>query len=52
MVWWMKYQVFVPLVLLQILNLFWYFLMWRIAFRYVFPTRAHPWPELSCGLRY
>ncbi|KAI0375609.1 longevity assurance proteins LAG1/LAC1 [Pilatotrama ljubarskyi] len=33
LVWWMKYQVFAPLVLLQILNLFWYFLIWRIAYR-------------------
>lgn len=35
MVWWMKYQVFAPLALLQALNLFWYFLIWRIAARYV-----------------
>lgn len=34
MVSWMKYQVFAPLVLLQALNLFWYFLIWRIAVRY------------------
>lgn len=33
MVWWMKYQIFVPILLLQFLNLFWYFLIWRIAFR-------------------
>lgn len=31
---WMKYQVFAPLVLLQLLNLFWYFLMLRILWRY------------------
>ncbi len=35
MVWWMKYQVFVPLLALQGLNLFWYFLIWRLAYRYV-----------------
>ncbi|KAM5540480.1 hypothetical protein V8D89_005938 [Ganoderma adspersum] len=35
MVWWMKYQVFAPLALLQVLNLFWYFLIWRIAARAV-----------------
>ena len=29
----MKYQVFAPLVLLQLLNLFWYVFIWRIAFR-------------------
>ena len=33
---WMKYQVFVPLLALQIVNLFWYFLILRIAYRYVF----------------
>lgn len=35
MVWWMRYQIFAPLFLLQLLNLFWYFLILRIAFRYV-----------------
>lgn len=30
---WMKYQVFAPLVALQIVNLFWYFLIWRILIR-------------------
>ncbi|KAI0677592.1 TLC domain-containing protein [Trametes maxima] len=35
LVWWMKYQVFIPLVLLQLLNIFWWFLIWRIAWRYV-----------------
>ncbi|KAL4076069.1 longevity assurance proteins LAG1 LAC1 [Scleroderma citrinum] len=30
---WMKYQVFIPVCLLQILNLFWYCLIWRIAIR-------------------
>ncbi|EKM55309.1 uncharacterized protein PHACADRAFT_120551 [Phanerochaete carnosa HHB-10118-sp] len=33
MVWWMKYQIFVPILLLQFLNLFWYFLILRIACR-------------------
>ena len=33
MVWWMKYQIFVPILLLQLLNLFWYALIWRIAWR-------------------
>ncbi|KAI0719844.1 TLC domain-containing protein [Cerioporus squamosus] len=33
MVWWMKYQVFAPLLALQGLNLFWYFLIWRLAYR-------------------
>ncbi|CCM03186.1 uncharacterized protein FIBRA_05308 [Fibroporia radiculosa] len=33
MVWWMKYQVFVPLVLLQLLNLLWYVLILRIGVR-------------------
>ncbi|GJJ07563.1 hypothetical protein Clacol_001765 [Clathrus columnatus] len=30
---WMKYQIFSPLVLLQLVNLFWYFLIWRILIR-------------------
>ncbi|OCH84674.1 longevity assurance proteins LAG1/LAC1 [Obba rivulosa] len=30
MVWWMRYQIFVPLLLLQILNLFWYMFILRI----------------------
>ncbi|KXN86439.1 Sphingosine N-acyltransferase lac1 [Leucoagaricus sp. SymC.cos] len=30
---WMKYQVFVPLFLLHLINLFWYFLMLRILWR-------------------
>ncbi|KAH8119919.1 longevity assurance proteins LAG1/LAC1 [Phellopilus nigrolimitatus] len=33
LVWWMKYQVFVPILLLQFLNLFWYFLILRILVR-------------------
>jgi len=32
---WMKWQVFAPLVLLQLVNLFWYFLIWRILIRAV-----------------
>ncbi|KAG6810870.1 hypothetical protein H0H92_009991 [Tricholoma furcatifolium] len=32
-VWWMQYQVFVPILLLQFLNLFWYYLMMRILYR-------------------
>jgi hypothetical protein len=35
MVWWMKWQIFIPILLLQFLNLFWYFLIWRILWRYV-----------------
>ncbi|SOV08951.1 related to longevity-assurance protein LAG1 [Ustilago sp. UG-2017a] len=30
---WMRYQIFAPLFLLLLLNLFWYALMWRIMFR-------------------
>ena len=40
MVWWMKYQIFAPLLLLQCLNLFWYYLILRILWRYVSFTRA------------
>ncbi|KAI0750712.1 longevity assurance proteins LAG1/LAC1 [Daedaleopsis nitida] len=35
MAWWMRYQIFAPILLLQFLNLFWYFLICRIAYRYV-----------------
>lgn len=35
LVWWMRYQIFAPILILQFLNLFWYFLIWRIAYRYV-----------------
>ncbi len=38
MVWWMKYQIFLPILLLQFLNLFWYFLAVRIGYRYVHTT--------------
>lgn len=31
--WWMKYQVFAPILALQLLNLFWYALMLRIVLR-------------------
>ena len=41
MVWWMQYQIFVPILLLQFLQLFWYMLMWRIAYRYVNLFRGH-----------
>ncbi|KAK1236478.1 sphingosine N-acyltransferase lag1 [Marasmius sp. AFHP31] len=30
---WMRYQIFAPLLLLQLLNLFWYYLIWRILIR-------------------
>jgi len=46
----MKYQVFVPLVALQIVNLFWYFLMWRIALRFVISNlniRIDCWIRIS-----
>lgn len=33
---WMKYQVFAPLLALQMVNLLWYFLIWRILMRYVY----------------
>lgn len=29
----MKYQIFIPLMLLQIVNLFWYFRIWRVLYR-------------------
>lgn len=38
LVWWMKYQIFTPLLLLQILNLFWYYFILRIALRSLNPS--------------
>jgi acyl-CoA-dependent ceramide synthase len=35
--WWIRYQIFIPLLLLLCLNIFWYFLILRIAYRYVRP---------------
>lgn len=32
---WVRYQMFLPLILLQFLNLFWYSLMVKILVRYV-----------------
>ncbi|KAJ7276490.1 TLC domain-containing protein [Mycena haematopus] len=32
---WMQYQVFIPIMLLQFINLFWYYLILRILVRYV-----------------
>ncbi|KAK0191074.1 longevity assurance proteins LAG1/LAC1 [Armillaria mellea] len=31
--WWMKYAIFVSLALLQVLNLFWYYLIMRVLYR-------------------
>ncbi|KZT38835.1 longevity assurance proteins LAG1/LAC1 [Sistotremastrum suecicum HHB10207 ss-3] len=39
MVWWMQYQVLVPIVLLQMVQLFWYFLIWRVFYRAVFQAK-------------
>ncbi|WVR07408.1 hypothetical protein IAU60_004449 [Kwoniella sp. DSM 27419] len=36
--WWMKWQIFVPIFLLQLINLFWYFLIWRILLRALFSS--------------
>ncbi|KAI0702904.1 longevity assurance proteins LAG1 LAC1 [Cytidiella melzeri] len=38
--WWMKYQIFTPVLLLQFLNLFWYYLVLRIAVRAVSGTEV------------
>jgi acyl-CoA-dependent ceramide synthase len=32
----MKWQIFIPIALLQMINLFWYFLIWRILIRAIF----------------
>ncbi|KDN47483.1 hypothetical protein RSAG8_03623, partial [Rhizoctonia solani AG-8 WAC10335] len=34
--WFAKYMVFLPIFLLQLVNLFWYFLIWRILIRAIF----------------
>jgi hypothetical protein len=39
---WMTYQVFIPLALLQLLNMFWYRLMLRILFRYRILSHSQP----------
>ncbi|KAF8335050.1 longevity assurance proteins LAG1/LAC1 [Cantharellus anzutake] len=39
MVWWMKYQIFIPILLLQLVNIFWYFLIWRVLFRALFQKK-------------
>jgi len=39
MVWWMKWQIFTPILLLQCINLFWYFLIWRILWRVVMNSK-------------
>jgi len=39
MVWWMKYQIIVPIILLQLVNIFWYFLILRVARRAVFGSK-------------
>ncbi|OJA13848.1 hypothetical protein AZE42_00529 [Rhizopogon vesiculosus] len=33
LVWWMKYQMLFPISLLQMLNVFWYYLIWRVVIR-------------------
>ncbi|KAF5344131.1 hypothetical protein D9758_008861 [Tetrapyrgos nigripes] len=39
--WWMKYQIFIPLFLLQLLNLFWYFkFILRVAIRAIITATA------------
>ncbi len=38
---WMQWQIFIPILLLQILNLFWYLLIWRVLYRYVLSFMSH-----------
>lgn len=42
----MRYQIFAPLALLLLLNLFWYYLMWRVLIRAV---RGHISDEREDG---
>jgi len=37
---WMKYQVFIPIALLQALNLFWYYLICRIVVRAIITSKT------------
>jgi len=37
---WMRYQVFAPIFGLQLINLFWYVLLWRITFRILMGNNA------------
>lgn len=43
---WMRYQIFAPLALLLLLNLFWYYLMWRVLVRAI---RGHISDEREDG---
>ncbi|KAJ3538718.1 hypothetical protein NM688_g6480 [Phlebia brevispora] len=47
MVWWMQYQVFAPILLLQFIQLFWLFLIFRIAYRALFQTGVDTGDERS-----
>jgi hypothetical protein len=50
MIWWMKHQMFFALLGLQFLNIFWYYLIWRILLRYVrflWPLSGRPSSCLS-----
>jgi hypothetical protein len=46
---WMKYQVFTPILLLLGMNLFWYFLILRIAKRCVSLCSLRPWNPGGVG---
>ncbi|PPQ68014.1 hypothetical protein CVT26_007377 [Gymnopilus dilepis] len=41
---WMRYQVFIPLLLLQFINIFWYYLMTKILYRGI-KSLVSPTPE-------
>jgi len=38
MIWWMKHQMFFALAALQVINIFWYYLIWRILLRAIFSS--------------
>ncbi|TRM67743.1 TLC domain-containing protein [Schizophyllum amplum] len=38
--WWMQWQMFGPIMMLQLLNLLWYGLMWRILYRAIMTSEA------------
>jgi acyl-CoA-dependent ceramide synthase len=37
---WMRWQMFGPILVLQAVNIYWYFLIWRVLLRALFGTRA------------
>ena len=47
---WIRYQIFLPILLLLFINLFWTFLIMRILYRRV-PSLLHSFPVLRPRIR-